>query len=98
MFNASISEDSAVATLSLFVDEPNESGALSIEGDESLVLKLRQHLSGTYGAFGHLFDIGNTTAIDLHAALAQSPFTSEILEGAEMIAEYDPQIPEDAVT
>jgi hypothetical protein len=98
MFSLSITQASAVVTLTLFVEDPNEVGTVSIEGNNALALQVRQYLGNTYGAFGHLFDLTRTTAIDLHAALSQSPFVSEVLVGAEMVVEYDPQIPADAVT
>lgn len=93
-FEAQIGD--GVAYVSLETTSPNEGGSLIFEGDDKAVEDLRKFLKNAYGAFGHT--IGETTsAIDLHyAMLNQAQFDARLIEGE--IKEYDPEIPDGAVT
>lgn len=54
-------------------------------------------LSDAYGAFGHRFNIDESTPTDLDAALL-STFGPDAIERTGAIPDYDPQIPEGAQT
>ncbi|MBI4739001.1 hypothetical protein HY772_05585 [Candidatus Woesearchaeota archaeon] len=64
-----------------------------------LVERLRADLAKGYGAFGHLFKLEATTAIDLDYALKALPeYGIEIVEGEALLNEYDPEISDNSVT
>lgn len=90
----------ASVEVSIAVDDGNKTGIIEYEGDADIVELLRDLLAFEYGAFGHL--IGSaTTPIDLDAAMkspALAQWQPELIEGAELVASYDPGIPEGAVT
>lgn len=82
----------------LDTDNPNETVDLEFSGQEDKVTLIKNWLSNQYGAFGHLID-DTTNPIDLDAALiGQSEYKAEMLEGENVIAEYNPRIPESANT
>lgn len=91
--------ESAIEVL-IAVEDGNATGELLYEGDAERVASFRSLLAYQYGAFGHL--IGSaTTPIDLDAAMrspAMAQWQPELIEGAALVASYDPAIPEDAVT
>lgn len=91
---------SGLASVSLSVDDGNESAPQEWEGDPGLIGWFRSRLGDTYGAFGHLFDTEFATPIDLHYAVFSTLVDYEpvVVEGAELVKTYDPGIPDGAIT
>lgn len=79
---------------------PNTSAAIAFQGAPEKVERVRSRLSLCSGAFGHL--IGeSTTPIDLHAAMNQpemQQYLPVLVQGTELVQNYDPDIPGDSVT
>lgn len=75
----------------LETDEPNTPGVVQVEGMAAAAVQyiLRQ----SYGAFGHLLSPDAITPIDLDYVMRQ--LQAEVVAG---VANYDPDIPKDAVT
>jgi len=69
-------------------------------GDEITVQEIELQFFRKHGPFGHIFTPEMTSPYDLDHVLKQLPpkFTVEILEGAELVQSYDPDIPEGAIT
>jgi hypothetical protein len=86
--------------LALPAIDGNEQAMLTIgDGSQSdKELEIRNRLIGSTGAFGHTINPERVTPLDLHAALVSLGYSFQVLQGAEMVAEYDPKIPEGAVT
>lgn len=91
--------------VSVDTDDPNVTVPIEYEIDpdwaglaEGMLLAYRAVINRGYGAFGHLIQ-GAASPIDLHAAILSIPNVSfEILEGAELIENWNPQIPAGAQT
>lgn len=98
MFRTEVTIDGNKIELVLPVDNGNESSPILFVGDPMLEWRVNSYLETAFGAFGHRISPSSVNAIDLHAALNQSPFTVTILEGEELVKTYDPEIPEGAMT
>ena len=87
-------------SVSLGVDDGNESAPQKWEGDQDLIGWFKSQLEKAYGAFGHTFDSEFATPIDLHYAVFSTlgDYDPVVVEGAELVGTYDPGIPEGAVT
>lgn len=96
MFKIRVSKDGQSAEATLRVENGNTSYPVIFEGPLSLLVE--RYLNDAYGPFGHTINLSRANPIDLHYALSQSPFDFEVLEGAELVEVYDPEIPEGAVT
>ena len=87
--------------VSLDSDDQNESAAIAYEGEPVMVRSVRDALSGSYGAFGHLIT-DSTTPIDLAAAMQgqdMERFTPQLIEGAQLVeGTWNPGIPPGAKT
>lgn len=86
--------------ISVDSDNPNKSAEIQYQGNQDGIDEIKPILESSYGAFGHL--IGTvTTPIDLSAAM-NSPeiqqFKPELIEGDDLVKDYDPQIPEGSLT
>jgi len=86
--------------ISLPVTNGNTSALMEFEGDATTVAIAKFELLQQYGAFGHeMTEV--TTGFDLSAAL-NSPgmvrFNAKIVEGADIVRNYDPGIPDGSVT
>ncbi len=86
--------------ISLPVTDGNSSALMEFEGGDMAVAKAKFELLNQYGAFGH--KMGKvTTGYDLDAALnspGMARFSARILEGEEIVRNYDPGIPDGAMT
>jgi len=83
------------AFVSLEIDNPNQSFMPAFSGDKEIVDDLKRWLPNASGAFGHL--LGTVpTAIDIDSALQDTEYSIELIEG--VLDQYDPAIPEDAIT
>lgn len=86
--------------VSVDTDDPNVTLPINYEIDpafaglaESMLPVYRNVINNAYGAFGHLIQ-GSASPIDLHAAILSIPKISfEIIQGAELIETWNPQIP-----
>ena len=90
-------------TVSVDSADPNKSGKVAYEGDESAVKLLKHYLGLCYGAFGHVLNPEMTTPIDMDAALKSREISeifgaAEIVEGGDLVKTYDPGIPDKCVT
>lgn len=89
-----------VVYVSVDSTNPNRASAISYSGNPEVIAEIQEWLTYEYGAFGH--SIGNnTTPIDLDAAMHSKEakqFKPKIVVGAELVKNYDPGIPEGAVT
>jgi hypothetical protein len=94
--------DESPITISLPVTDGDSVAALLFEGSTpERIEMLKASLNRQYGAFGHGFNVNSTTAYDLDIALKSpdlSPLQAKIVEGWAIVEEYDPEIPEGAVT
>ncbi len=101
MLELNVSDGSETVQLRLFVSDPNEP-ARPIFNDGNTDTRLERYIERSLetasGAFGHTIDPKSITPIDLHYAIGRMGLAIEIIEGAEMIEEYDPDIPEGAIT
>ena len=88
--------DQQTAIASLKTGDPNEVADLKIMGKASVDLKFA--LKGAYGPFGHLFNVEETSAIDLHYALSTLNGWTVESAGTHEVTTYDPDIPEGAMT
>lgn len=87
-------------TASIAVNSPHETAEIIYSGDEFLAQQVKEVLSLSIGAFGHLIG-SKTTAIDLDAALKSDRFKEykvQLIEGEDLVKSYDPGIPEGAIT
>jgi hypothetical protein len=102
-----ITANNAEVIITLNAEDPNDYEEVQYEGDPVLLEIVQMWLPSAFGAFGHL--IGKkTTPIDLDAALKKGPrrhllrlmpdYKWELLVGADLVKNYDPCIPEGAVT
>lgn len=87
-------QETAIAALD--TEDPNEITPLMLSGDAMIDLEFA--LDRTYGAFGHLFDVEETTAIDLDYALSTLNGWQVESTGDSRVTSYDPGIPANAVT
>ena len=86
--------ETAIALLD--TNDPNTLAPLALEGAAAPALKVA--LNRAYGAFGHGFDVERTTAIDLDYALFTLNGWQPESIGDSPVEDYDPGIPEGAVT
>lgn len=89
--------------LELPSDNPNRLAALEYKGSDRFVEALQGLINASYGAFGHLMSASGTTPIDLDCVLCKlrqqgKVAEFELLEGRELVKNYDPGIPRDAVS
>lgn len=100
MIKFQINSEDLAAYVQLDSERPNESKEINYSGDSLLVEKIRNHVYGSYGVFGHL--IKNVASpIDLYSILSRldsKVFKIKVLEGSEMVNSYDPGIPEGSLT
>lgn len=99
MFKINLAFDDVV--LSLESATKNQPAPLKIEGNPQNVARVRELLDGAYGAYGHIFDIEMTAPLDLYFAAKNyldTEFTPLIVEGAELVSDYNPGIPEGDIT
>lgn len=87
-------QETAIALLD--TTDPNTIAPLALEGDAAPALKVA--LNRAYGAFGHTFDVEQTTAIDLDYALFTLNGWQAESVGDSQVEGYDPGIPAGAVT
>ena len=90
--------DDESATISLDVEDGNQYSKAEMDGDKSLLNVIEGFMLTASGAFGHRIDLENVSAIDLDYALRLSWLDVEITEGEEIVADYDPGVPEGALT
>ena len=100
MLELAINRNSQSIRAWVAVDNGNQAAALILEDRhaEELAQIIRRDLDGTTGAFGHLIDLQSVTPIDLHCVLSRLGYQFEVVRGSEMVEEYDPEIPEGAMT
>ena len=85
--------------VSIDVDGGNKFGAVNFTGNADSVALVRSLLSSAYGAFGHGINLESCSPIDLAAALgSMATFKPEILEGEDLVKDWNPGIPDGAVT
>lgn len=89
-----------VFRVQLDTDDPNTKTKPNYRGDVDIVRVVRNRLSLSYGAFGHILDPDNIDAIDLHHALVtQFGYLKPVVtEGADKLKTYKTGIPSGAVT
>lgn len=101
MLELNVSDGLETVQVRLFVSDANEP-ARPIFNDGNTDTRLERYiersLESASGAFGHTIDPKNITPIDLHYAIGRMGLVREIVEGAEMVEEYNPAIPEGALT
>lgn len=84
------------AIVSLNVSKPNQEAPIQYKGDRELVDFIKNQMATAIGAFGTL--VGDrATPIDLDHALKSLPFAVEATKGADMVATYDPETPDEAI-
>ncbi|MEM9149518.1 MAG: hypothetical protein AAGB19_03575 [Cyanobacteria bacterium P01_F01_bin.3] len=93
-YTATLSNQST-AIAALETEDPNEVTSLSIQGEAAS--ELVTALDGSYGPYGHLFDLSGTTAIDLDFVLKGLENWQVESTGNE-VSTYDPAIPAGALT
>ena len=93
MFKVYIS--SLSVSIALESNSGDERSSLLFAGNKSGQDIVKTYLSMATGAFGHLFSMESTTPIALHSALISSmPNTKiKIIEGAEMVRNYNQGLP-----
>ena len=87
-------------TVTLLTDDPNEvgSGFVDIMGDNDAYFAVKDYFDTAYTAFGHVFDIERTTAIDLDYALRNMPKAKIQSIGSNTVTDYDPGLKDDEIT
>lgn len=99
MIRYKLGNDDSEVEVSISVDDGNKFGAVKFSGNADLVELVRSLLSNAYGAFGHGINLESCSPIDLAAALTSlGRFKPELLEGADLVATWNPGIPDGAVT
>jgi len=101
MLELNVSDGLETVQIRLPVTDANEPAhPMYNDGDTDTRLEryIQRSLETSSGAFGHTIDPKSITPIDLHYALGQMGLVIEIVEGAEMVEEYNPAIPEGALT
>jgi hypothetical protein len=86
----------------LDVSDGNDFAETQWSGPDHRIESVKRYLNNAHGAFGHLIDADCTSPIDLDCAIAKIPQLQDVhpqlIEGAELVASYDPDLPEGAVT
>jgi hypothetical protein len=86
--------------VSLDVEELQQSAPIIYEGASLGCDYIRSILRNQTGAFGHLIS-NATNPIDLYAAMMSADmqrFNPELVEGSELVENYDSQIPDGAMS
>jgi hypothetical protein len=85
----------------LDVRSANEFKPIDFEGDRDAVESVKDWLEGAYGLFGHLIEIGGTSALDLNAAALSpeaSQFNPKRIAGGELLEGAGTSAPPGAMT
>lgn len=92
--------DGKSTEVTLLTDDPNEVGMgfVDILGDTEAYFAVKDYFDQAYTAFGHVFDIERTTAIDLDYALKNMPKAQIKSIGSDTVTSYDPGLKGDEVT
>lgn len=90
----------AAASISVDSSNPFEPSAVLIDGSAEARRILEHRLGFAFGAFGHSFNVDSASPVDTHHAVFTSlaDFDPVVVEGADLVEDYDPGIPEGAVT
>jgi len=87
--------------ISVNASHADEVAACAMFGPKTAVSELRIWLERQYGIYGHLFDLGNATPLDLHAILssptAKELYSPSLIEGNDVLTNRS-EPPEGAVT
>ena len=97
MIKYSFRTASGEGTVWLECSDPNQRELLQYDGQ---FLEFQEWLSSQSGAYGHLIKSA-TSPVDLHYALlspSAQQFAPELIEGAELVQSYDPELPPGAIT
>jgi hypothetical protein len=84
----------------LDAERPHAVAALAYDGPSEAVDAVRAFLERQTGAFGHLIG-AETSPVDLHAALCspRGQLLRPVIEaGDELVASYDPELPDRALS
>lgn len=101
MFVYQLTVDGSEVTISLKSNHPDKSADIEIKGDAEPVAKVRTWLRSQCGMFGHTIDIRRTAPIDLSAAMhgkSAKQFKPKLLEGADIVKNYESPIPEGSLS
>jgi hypothetical protein len=85
--------------VSLNAEEPQRLVPIIYEGEPLGCNYIRSILINQVGLFGHLISL-STTPIDLSASMMSSDmqrFKPELVEGSELLENYNPEIPDGAI-
>lgn len=87
-----------IVTVSIDAVNPSDRAVIQYSGEKRAVVIVENWLTFAYGAFGHLIG-GETTPIDLDAAISTMPDVFKLVESTGPIPQrYNPEIPEDSLT
>lgn len=102
MFKVKISNQDGDVTATIDSDRGNTFNTIEFENINSMSLLALLWLKfddEPYGAFGHRFNRDHACPVDLHSWLVSNPqFKFEILEGEDLVSDYNVDIPVNAIT
>lgn len=87
--------------VSLDSGDQNLSAPIELKGKEEAVAPVREYLANTLGAYGHILNPESATPADLSVAMARIqvlPWKPQLVEGADLVEQIDPKIPEGSVS